>query len=211
MERIAGNGTAIKKLLVLVIAVVLVVVGVVWYATKRGFSAKSPPGSIETFAARRLRRLAIPRHAAALKNPVPPGPEVLSEAMEHFADHCANCHGNDGKGRSHIGAALYPPAPDMTLAETQQLRDGELYYIIENGVRFTGMPAFGATPDNDEDVDSWKLVHFIRHLPIMTDDEIALMTTMNPKSPMDIEREQRIQEFLQGGDSAPEDHAQHHH
>ena len=211
MERAAGNVTAIKKFFVIVTVIVIGVFGAVWYWTARGFSAKSPPGSIETLAARQLRRLAIPKHAATLKNSVPAGPEVLTEAMEHFADHCAICHGNDGRGRSHIGSGLYPPAPDMTQASTQQLSDGELYYIIENGVRFTGMPAFGASPDNDNDEDSWKLVHFIRHLPTITDDEVAMMTTMNPKSPMDVERERRIQEFLQGGDSPPEEHTQHHH
>jgi mono/diheme cytochrome c family protein len=205
-----GTGIAIKKLLVLVIVIAVLIFGAGWYVTSRGFSARTPPGKAETFAARQLRRMAISKRAAALKNPVPPSPEALSEAMEHFADHCATCHGNDGSGRSHIGSGLYPPAPDMTLAETQKLSDGELYYIIENGIRFTGMPAFGAMPDNDEDADSWKLVHFIRHLPIMTDDEIALMTTMNPKSPMDLERERRIQEFLQGGQSPPEDHTHHH-
>jgi mono/diheme cytochrome c family protein len=211
VERASELVTAIKRFLAFVIFAALVIAGTIWYLTSRGFSARTPPGSVEAFAARQLRRLAIPNRAAALRNPISPGPKVLSEAMEHFADHCAICHGNDGKGRSHLGAGLYPPAPDMTLDATQHLSDGELYYIIENGVRFTGMPAFGTTTGNDGDEDSWKLVHFIRHLPIMTDDEIALMTTMNPKSPMDIERERRIQEFLQGGDSPPEDHTQHHH
>jgi hypothetical protein len=66
--------TVIKRLLVLVTFVVLVIAGTIWYLTSRGFSARTPPGSIETFAARQLRRLAIPNRAAALKNPVPRDP-----------------------------------------------------------------------------------------------------------------------------------------
>ena len=132
--------------------------------------------------------------------------------MEHFADHCATCHGNDGSGRTHIGNGLYPPPPDMSLAATQKLTDGELYYIIENGIRFTGMPAFGEKPGDEHDDATWKLVRFIRHLPMITDDEVILMTTMNPKSPKDVEQEERIQRFLRGEEDPPvEQNSKHHH
>ena len=99
----------------------------------------------------------------------------------------------------------------MTEAATQQLADGELYYIIENGIRFTGMPAFGEDPDNTEDTETWDLVHFIRHLPSMTDDEAAQMKKMNPKSPAELEREERMRKFLQGEDSPPEESNHEHH
>ena len=101
------------------------------------------PRSAEAFVARRLRRLAMPSAARDAKNPVQVSPEVLSAGTAHWADHCATCHGNDGRGKTLIGRGLYPKPPDMTEAATQQLTDGELYYIIENGIRFTGMPAFG--------------------------------------------------------------------
>jgi len=197
-----------------VILIILAVGGAMlaWYVSSRGFSAKTPPSSAEAYIARRLRRLAVPAHARDLQNPEPASPEALSEAMEHYADHCAICHGNDGSGRSHFGSGLYPPPPDMALADTQNLTDGELYYIVENGIRFTGMPGFGANPADEKDAATWKLVRFIRHLPKITDDEVALMTTMNPKSPMDLAKEERIKKFLQGEDVSPEDHrSQHHH
>jgi mono/diheme cytochrome c family protein len=132
--------------------------------------------------------------------------------MEHFADHCASCHGNDGRGVTLIGRGLYPKPPDMTQRATQELSDGELYYIMENGIRFTGMPGFGEEPDNIEDTETWDLVHFIRHLPDMTDDEVAQMKKMNPKSPMELEKEERMRKFLQGDDTAPaESNHEHHH
>jgi mono/diheme cytochrome c family protein len=130
--------------------------------------------------------------------------------MEHFADHCATCHANDGSGNNAIGKGLYPKPPDMRQAATQNLSDGELYYIIHNGVRFTGMPAFGP-PDGSEDVDSWKLVRFIRHLPQITDNELARMKEMNPKSPADLKEEEDIQRFLEGNDNGSSGESHKHH
>jgi mono/diheme cytochrome c family protein len=182
------------------------------YMFSQGFSAKEEPPRLEAFIARRLRRLAIPAGARQLTNPEKASPEVMAHAMEHFADHCAVCHGNDGRGMTLIGRGLYPKPPDMTGRATQELSDGELYYIIENGIRFTGMPGFAEEPGNNEDNETWDLVHFIRHLPNTTDDEIAQMKKMNPKSPMELEREERMRKFLQGEDTPPaENDHEHHH
>jgi mono/diheme cytochrome c family protein len=182
------------------------------YIASRGVSARDEPTRLEAFLARRLRHLAVPRVARDLRNPVEATPETLAAGMAHFADHCATCHGNDGRGNTVIGRGLYPKAPDMTTASTQELTDGELYYIIENGVRFTGMPAFGEDTGNDQNSESWHLVHFIRHLPSMTDDELAEMKQMNPKSPAELAREEKMRRFLAGEDSvAQEDNHEHHH
>jgi mono/diheme cytochrome c family protein len=191
--------------------VVMVGIGLtVAYIRSRGFSAKDEPSVVESFLARRLRHLAVPSGARDAVNPVAASPEVLSEAMEHFADHCASCHGNDGVGQTAIGKGLYPKPPDMRLAATQDLTDGELYYIIQNGVRFTGMPAFGAA-DNSHDEASWKLVRFIRHLPQMTDEELSRMKDMNPKSPADLQEEEEIKTFLEGNDAEPSNESHKHH
>ena len=121
-------------------------------------------------------------------------PELLVEARRHFADHCASCHANDGSGHTEMGQKLYPRAPDMRLAETQNLTDGELYYIVENGVRFTGMPAWGEGGPNDH--DTWHLVLFIRHLPHLTKEEILDMQNSNPRSPAEMREEEEEQNFL---------------
>ena len=83
----------------------------------------------------------------------------------------------------------------MRLTPTQQLSDGELYYIIHNGVRWTGMPAWGE-PGNDP--DSWKLVLFIRHLPNLTTDELHDMEGFNPKSAAERKEERQEEDFLNG-------------
>ena len=191
------------KVALLVLALValtgaLVLVGVL----RHGFSARDEPTALEAFIARRLRHLAVPSADRNMKNPVPFENDVLSEARVHFADHCALCHGNDGRGETKIGQNLYPKAPNMTLSTTQSLSDGELFYIIKNGVRLTGMPAWGEDSEED-DRESWKLVHFIRHLPEMTPSEVEEMEEMNPMSRADFEEEEAIRRFLEGEGEFP--------
>ena len=182
-----------------------------WSILSRGFSARDKPSSLEAGIAGRLRRMGIPRTAREARNPVKASPEVLSGAMEHFADHCAICHANDGSGKTLIGRGVYPKAPDMRQTETQKLTDGELYYIIENGVRFTGMPAFGEGSAGLDNEESWALVAFIRHLPEITVEEVEAMKQMNPKSPAEIDKEERIRRFLEGDDGAPVIGSHDHH
>jgi hypothetical protein len=85
----------------------------------------------------------------------------------------------------------------MRSTRTQNLTDGELFSIIRNGVRLTGMPAWGDAAGHD-DADNWKLVHFIRHLPKLTPEEIAQMETLNPKSPEEWKQMQDEAAFLGG-------------
>ena len=142
-----------------------------------GLSAHATPTALEAMLARNARHLAIPANARNQHNPVTPSDQNLHEGMAHFADHCAPCHANDGSGDTLYGRGLYPKPPDLRLAETQKPSDGELFWIIENGIRFTGMPAFAPHGSQDD----WKLILFIRHLPQLTMEERAEMERDNPK------------------------------
>ena len=181
-----------------IVVVILVAAGGLMMV-RHGFSARDQPSWVETFAARSARSMAVPSRAKRMANPVPNTTENLAAARGHWADHCAVCHGNDGKGKTIIGQNLYPKAPDMSLAATQELTDGELYYTIQNGIRLTGMPAWGKVGDNDE--DSWKLVYFIRHLPQLTTEEERQMERLNPKGPEERQEEQEEEQFLNEGQS----------
>ena len=179
----------------------------------RGFSTREQPTPMESWVAGQARAMAMPAEAKSRTSPIATSPEVLDAARAHWADHCASCHANDGSGDTVIGKNLYPPAPDMRLPATQQLTDGELFYIIQNGIRMTGMPAWGTGASHDEE-DSWKLVHFIRHLPQITLEEKKAMEKLNPKSPDDLREEQEEERFLRGEDShetTPETTPEHHH
>ena len=182
-----------------------------WVTIRRGFSARDNPSAIETYVAKTARRLSVPASERNAKNPFAPTPELLSEARVHFADHCATCHGNDGSGKTQIGQNLYPKAPDMRLPATQNLTDGEIYYVIHNGIRLTGMPAWGTEVKDD---DSWKLVLFIRHLPQLTPEELREMERLNPKGPEERQEELEEEQFLnedQPSNQAPKPPTHHNH
>jgi mono/diheme cytochrome c family protein len=187
-------------LLILVLSIV-VVAGIGLYAlTRRGLSTRVEPTRLEEIVARGVRRLATPSAVRAQSNPVPITPEVLDEAMGHFADHCATCHANDGSGDTSIGRSFYPKTPDMRASPTQSLSDGELFSIIEHGIRLTGMPAWGdGTPEGER--GSWGLVHFIRKLPSLTADEIDRMEALNPKTPAEFREADEARRFLAGDSS----------
>ena len=196
-------------ILILVLAVIGLAVAAVASILHDGLSARATPSALETVLARTAHVLAIPHDARAVRNPVAASPENLREARLHFADHCATCHGNDGRGDSMMGKGLYPKPPDLSAAQTQKLSDGELFWIIENGVRFTGMPAFGGEHGSQQ--DSWKLVLFIRHLPQISADERLEMERYNPKGPEDRDEEQEEQDFLRGAPVQQKPEPQHHH
>jgi mono/diheme cytochrome c family protein len=183
--------------------IVVIVIGVIAAAANllvHGVSARDQPTRTEVAVARTMRHLAVPSRLRSMKNPIAMTPAALQEAREHFADHCAQCHGNDGRGQTEMGRSLYPRAPDMTSAETQELTDGELFEIIRNGVRLTGMPGWGG---EHTEADDWKLVLFIRHLPHMTKEEAQSMKALNPVSPMEMREEKEERDFLSGGEVHP--------
>jgi mono/diheme cytochrome c family protein len=195
---------------VLLIAAIAAVVVYVWLEARRGFSARQEPSAIETILAKTARNMALPSEYQKLRNPFPMSPENLRAGMEHFADHCAICHANDGSGDTPFGKNLYPKPPDMRTAETQHKPDGELYYTIQNGVRLTGMPAFGEN-HSIADADTWKLVLFIRHLPQLTNDQLKEMEALNPKTDEERREENEEQNFLRGTNPGTTNKKFHHH
>ena len=201
-----SRGNAI--LLAIVIAIALIAVAAA-SLLHDGLSSRAKPTALESMLARNARHLAIPAAARKLQNPAAETSENLRDARLHFADHCAICHANDGSGDTPIGRNLYPKPPDLRREETQKLADGELFWIIENGVRFTGMPAFGGAQGSEQ--DSWKLVRFIRHLPQLSDEERMEMERYNPKGPEDLEEEQEENDFLRGAPMQQKAEGTHHH
>ena len=167
----------VVSLILFVLAVV--VAGYALTLVRRGFSALATPSAIEDLAATTARKMAVPSTYRQLRNPIKPSTENIRAGMEHFSDHCATCHANDGGGQTFFGKGLYPKPPDLRAAGTQNKSDGELYYTIENGVRLSGMPAFGEAHTAAE---TWRLVLFIRHLPQITPEELNEMKALNPKS-----------------------------
>ena len=166
--------TLLRCLGVLGVLMVLAAAGVSWFVSTRGVSARDKPLALEAFIARHLRRLALPAGARTMTNPLTLSPREMADARDHFADHCAFCHNNNGDGNTMINAGLYPPAPDLRQSRTQELSDGELFFIIKHGIRFTGMPGWAG-----EDNENWPLVAFIRHLPALSAEDLKAMEHIN--------------------------------
>lgn len=159
-------------LLTLLILVVIAAVGG-YFFLRNGLSARADPPAVEAAVARHVRALALPASAKRQSNPFAHDPNAWVEGGMHFEDHCAICHDDNGSGRSEIGKNVYPKAPDMRQAGTQELSDGALYFIISNGIRYTAMPGWAGEHTPEE---TWKLVSFIRRLPKLTPEDLERVT-----------------------------------
>jgi Cytochrome C oxidase, cbb3-type, subunit III len=197
---------------ILLVVLLGVATAVFFLVRGRGVDTRGEPSWVEARTALFLRSWLTPDEFKRRLNPVTASPGILVSAREHFADHCASCHGNDGSGNTEMGRKLYPRVPDLRLPRTQRLTDGELFYFIEHGIRLTGMPGWSnGTPEGE--TASWHLVHFIRHLPSLTPGELQEMERFNPRSQSDLDQEKAIEDFLNGDSSQPpskpDEHAAH--
>jgi mono/diheme cytochrome c family protein len=138
------------------------VISVMLCALLSGCTANKHPSQGETTLADAAKDVVIPLEAGKMQNPLPQNDEVLSQGQQVFLGSCALCHGPDGRGETNIGHSMYPPAADITSAHVQHWSDGELFWIIRNGVRLTGMPSWQSSISEN---DTWKLARFIHDLP----------------------------------------------
>ena len=155
---------------ILLLAIVAVTAAFV-IVRRGGLAASAEPGRLERSVAGRLVRLSIPADADRQQSPLGGQAEVWRQAREHYLDHCAVCHGRDAKGHTEMGANMYPKVPDLTSTEVQRRSDGALFYIIQNGIRWTGMPAW---KNEHSPEDSWKLVAFIRKSPTLAEADMKI-------------------------------------
>ncbi len=170
-----------KRSTIITIVILVIVAGLIIWLVRwmsGGFSAREQPSALETFLARTSLALSMPSKAKEEKNPFTASEDLLRGARNRYEDNCALCHANNGSGLTDVGKNLYPKPPDLRGLQAQNLTDGELYYIIHNGIRLTGMPAWGKLHNDSE---SWKYVLFIRELPKLTDSAIQQMNDANPE------------------------------
>ena len=157
-------------------------------------AASVPPGKLETKIATFALNQSVHRRAPIAMNPFSRTPEVLRAGLTHYRENCVDCHGAPGVDVSEFGEGLNPAAPDLTLPRVQERPDGELFWIVSNGLRTTGMPAFGPTHKPDE---IWKIVAFLRHLPEIAPEEQKTLKSAT-------EETERHHEEAQGAESKGE-------
>lgn len=144
-------------------AIIVVILGAGFVALRLNVSALETPGRIETRLATFAKHRIVARQAAQMHIAEPASSQASANTGEVlFSIECATCHGKDGRSPTHIGQSMYPRVPDLGSAEIQSWSDPQLFWIIENGVRLTGMPGFRKFNTDDQ---LWHLVHYIRTLP----------------------------------------------
>jgi mono/diheme cytochrome c family protein len=160
----------VKFLFGVLIGVLLVVIGAAAVVSSGSFdvSAIKPPSKAERAIATLALNKAVARRAPVRKNPLPMDAQTLRGGLAHFRENCVVCHGAPGVDPGEIGQGLNPGAPDLTLTRVQERTDGQLFWIVSNGIRMTGMPAFSPTHGEKE---IWQVVAFVRHLPEIGDEE----------------------------------------
>ena len=151
-----------RRLLLALLVVVLLALGA-WFAlTQVSLSALSGPGRAETYLATRAKRFLVGRSAREGVPPAPPNDAAsVAAGRMLFGGRCASCHGYDGRTPTDIGRAMYPRTLDLGSPEVQAWSDAELFWIIKNGIRLSGMPGFGKIHSDEE---TWHLVHYLRTL-----------------------------------------------
>jgi mono/diheme cytochrome c family protein len=154
----SGGGRSVARKHKLMLGVISALLGTLL----QGCTAGKQPSQEESSLANAAKDVSIPLEAGKKQNPLPETDEVVSQGQEVFLGSCAQCHGADARGDTNVGRNMYPPAMDLTSAHVQHWSDAELFWIIQNGVRLTGMPAWKASISDD---DTWKLARFIHKLP----------------------------------------------
>ncbi len=161
-----------------------------WPATRK-------PGQMERKLADYVTSEWVRRHAAKQTNPINPTPENLKAGQGDFEEHCATCHGLDGSGENRFEADFYPPVAKLTDDDAQNWSDGELYFIISNGIPMTGMPGFSGNHDSKE---IWGMILWVRHLAQLNPAEKAALES---RAHMSVEQHQKMMEESHPGEVQP--------
>jgi thiosulfate dehydrogenase len=123
-------------------------------------NANTPPANFERHLAMSAVDASTDRHAPHVNSPVLPTDQNLIDGMKVYTMNCAGCHGTLDKKPAVFGASFYPPAPQLILDPPDDA-DWHTHYVVRNGIRYTGMPAWDKTLSDD---DMWKVTIFLSHL-----------------------------------------------
>ena len=156
--------SAVKGFLLGIVVTVVVAVIVIYAAVELGVipaNADTRPGPLERWMARTSLRATLARESGTLTNPLPVNTETLLAGIKIYGENCAFCHG-DSTGRPTLaGFGLYQHAPTLGRHGVEDDPDGETYWKVTHGIRFTAMPSFGKTLS---DTERWQVTTFLKHM-----------------------------------------------
>lgn len=141
---------------------IAIIVAIVYWVMTRNIGALPAPGAFETRLLTTIRDWYIHKAAddSASRAPAVDASE-MSAGQGLFSMACTSCHGTDGRNPTNIGKSMYPRVLDLGSPEVQRLSNPELFWVIKNGIRFSGMPGFGNTLSDDE---IWQATYYVRSL-----------------------------------------------
>lgn len=150
-----------RKLAIVLVATIVLAGAGLWALSQWSLAALEEPGALERYAAVKVKRWQIARAARGIAAPASKDERAIATGGMQFRADCAVCHGSDGRTPTEIGRWMSPRAPDLATAEVQAWSDAELFWIIKNGIKMTGMPGFGRM---HPDQRIWELVHYVRQI-----------------------------------------------
>jgi mono/diheme cytochrome c family protein len=167
-----------RTIVTLLILAIVVVLGAYVYINAGLYDVAATNGSRGFLdqIAHRVSDESVAHHAAGIKPPPLNDPAQLKLGAAHYEEMCATCHGAPGVKMSEIGAGLNPSPPNL-IRSTRDMSPAEAYWIVKNGIRMTGMPAFGPTHTESE---LWAITAFVKQLPTMTPAQYQALTAASP-------------------------------
>jgi mono/diheme cytochrome c family protein len=179
------------------LSLVFIAVGVYVFLSsgRLNVAATTPPDTIDELAEFALDR-ALERQAAGTTVSIPKDAAGLERGLPHFRENCLPCHGAPGIPAFEFAQGMNPSVPLLDSDHVQKLSDGQIFWIVKNGIRFTGMPAFGVNHADSELAD---IVAFVRHLPKLDPAETEKLKAALPEP------------HHHAPPAAAEDHSTHRH
>lgn len=184
-----------------VLAVVVIIAGITAFVFSGIYnvSATVPHWSITSDILEEARDQSISYHSKAIVAQSLNDPKMEDAGFHHFQDTCRLCHGAPGIAPSEFAQGLYPSPPDLASSDLhQEMNDSEIFWIIKNGLKMTGMPSFGVTHSDQE---IWDIVAFIDRLSTLQPDQYKAIVK---------EADQRNEQHIESGEGAGHGHGTHH-
>jgi mono/diheme cytochrome c family protein len=158
---------------VVTVLVVLAIGGFIFATGRFNVAANAPPDFTDKVAPWVLDK-ALDRRAREITDPIAKDPGAVARGLSDYREDCLICHGAPGVDAAEFREGMNPTPPEIEAAAVQNLSDAKLFWVIKNGIRMSGMPAFGVNAKDDEIRD---IVAFVRHVPQLTDAERQALKT----------------------------------
>lgn len=171
---IQGVKMRLYLILIAILCFLFAVVSAVVWSGVYNVAANVPHWDTTKWFMEKVREQSIAAHSKGIVVPSLKDPNLINAGFQHYHAMCRRCHNAPGYLRTEISQGLYPPPPDFTAKETTLPGDAEVFWIVRNGLKMTGMPAFGVT-HNDEEL--WGMTVFARHVKVLKPEEYDAMVT----------------------------------